>query len=54
MRDKHAEFMKGCPLVFTHASDPLEADDWIRAVEEQLAIAQCNDLEKMLYASRQL
>ena len=46
--------MKGHPPVFTHASDPMEADDWLRAVEKQLNIAQCNDLEKVLYASGQL
>ena len=46
--------MKGRPLVFTHASDPLEADNWLRAMEKQLNIAQCNDLEKVLYASGQL
>jgi hypothetical protein len=40
--------------VFNHASDPLEADDWVRVVEKQLNIAQCNDLEKVLYASGQL
>jgi hypothetical protein len=40
--------------VFTHASDPLEAEDWLRAVEKQLNIAQCNDLEKVLYAPGQL
>jgi hypothetical protein len=31
--------MKGCPPVFTNASDPLEADDWLRDVEKQLNIA---------------
>ena len=46
--------MKGRPPVFTHASDPMEADDWLRAVKKQLNIAQCNDLEKVLYASGQL
>lgn len=46
--------MKGRPPVFTHATDPMEADDWLRAVEKQLNIAQCNDLEKVLYASGQL
>jgi hypothetical protein len=40
--------------VFTHASDPLEADDWLKVVEKQLNIAQCSDLEKVLYASGQL
>jgi hypothetical protein len=54
VRDKHSEFLKGRPLVFSHAADPLEADDWVRAVEKQLNIAQCNDLEKVLYASGQL
>ena len=46
--------MKGHPPVFTHASDPMEADDWLCAVEKQLNIAQCNDLETVLYASGQL
>ena len=27
VRDKHGEFLKGRPPVFTHASDALEADD---------------------------
>ena len=52
--DKHGEFMKGRPLVFTHSTDPMEVDDWLRVVEKQLNIAQCNDLEKVLYASGQL
>jgi len=46
--------MKGHPPVFTHAANPLEADDGLRVVEKQLKIAQCNDLEKVLYASGQL
>ena len=54
VRDKHAEFMKGHRLVFTHAADPLEAVDWLHAVKKQLNIAQCNDLEKVLYVSGQL
>jgi hypothetical protein len=39
VRDKRGESLKGRPPVFTHAADPLEADDWIRAVEKQLNIA---------------
>ena len=54
VRDKRGEFMKGRPPVFTHAADPLEANDWLHAVEKQLNIAQCTDLEKVLYASGQL
>jgi hypothetical protein len=54
VRDKRGEFLKGHPPVFTHVVDPLEADDCVRAIEKQLNIAQCNDLEKVLYASGQL
>ena len=38
-QDKRGEFLKGRPLVFSLATDPLEADDWLRAVEKQLNIA---------------
>jgi hypothetical protein len=46
--------MEGHPSNFSHASDPLEANDWLRAVERQLNIAQCDDHEKVIYASGQL
>ena len=49
-RNKCGEFLKGHPPVFSHATDPLEADDWLRAVEKQLNIAQCDDQQKVLYA----
>ena len=49
-RDKRGEFLKGHPLVFSHATDPLEANDWLRVVEKQLNIAQCDDQQKVLYA----
>ena len=32
-RDRHAEFLRGHPPTFSHTSDPLQADDWLRAVE---------------------
>jgi hypothetical protein len=35
VRDKRGEFLKGRPPVFSHAADPLEADDWVRAVEKK-------------------
>ena len=33
-RDKRGEFLKGHPPVFSHATDPLEADNWLRAVKK--------------------
>ena len=52
--DKCGEFMKGYPPTFSHTSEPLEADDWLRVVERQLDIAQCDDHEKVFFASGQL
>ncbi|XP_066334357.1 uncharacterized protein [Miscanthus floridulus] len=53
-RDKRREFIQGHPPVFSHAADPVEADDWLCAVEKQLNIVQCDDQQKVLYASGQL
>ena len=40
--------------MFSDTSDPLQADDWLRLVERQLDIAQCDDRERVLYAVGQL
>ena len=53
-RDKHGELFKGHPLVFSHATNPLEVDDWLRAVEKQFNIAQYDDQQKVLYTLGQL
>ncbi|WVZ90164.1 LOW QUALITY PROTEIN: hypothetical protein U9M48_036491 [Paspalum notatum var. saurae] len=50
-RDRRGDFLKGHPPTFSHATEPLQADDWLRAVERQLEIAQCNDRERVLYGS---
>ena len=52
--DKRGEFLKGRPPVFSHATDPLEVDDWLHVVEKKLNIAQCDDQQKVLYALGQL
>lgn len=53
-RDRRGDFMKGHPPTFSHAADPLQADDWLRAVERQLDVAQCTNQERVLYAAGQL
>jgi hypothetical protein len=53
-RDKHAEFMRGHPLVFAHSSNPMDAEDWLRTVERELHTTQCDDREKVLYGPRLL
>ena len=32
-RDRRVEFLRGHPPMFSHTSDPLQANDWLRAVE---------------------
>nr|ADB85422.1 putative retrotransposon protein [Phyllostachys edulis] len=49
-----AEFMRTHPPTFSSSSEPLDANDWLRFVEKKLAIAQCDDREKVLYAANQL
>jgi hypothetical protein len=49
--NKHREFMSHRPPVFTHAADPLDADDWLKTVGKMLTTAQCDDREKVLFAA---
>ena len=53
-RDKHRDFMSHHPPTFSHAVDPLDADDWLKVIGKKLDITQCNDREKVLYASGRL
>ena len=53
-RDKRAEFMRGHPPVFAHSADPMDAEDCLSTLEQELHTAQCNDREKVLYSTRLL
>jgi hypothetical protein len=48
-RDKHKEFMSHRPPTYSHSTDPLDADDWLKTVTKKLERAQCNDREMVLY-----
>jgi hypothetical protein len=52
--NKHREFMSHRPPVFTHAANPLDADDWLKTVGKMLTTAQCDDREKVLFAAGRL
>jgi hypothetical protein len=52
--NKHREFMSHRPPVFTHAADPLDADDWLKTVGKMLTTAQCDDREKIMFATGRL
>ena len=51
---KLAEFMRTYPPTFSRNVSPVEADDWLRVIERKLFITQCNDHEKVLYATHQI
>jgi hypothetical protein len=42
------------PSTYSHLVDPLDADDWLKTINKMLNITQCNDCEKVLYASGRL
>jgi hypothetical protein len=46
--------MRTKPPMFSSTTYPLEADDWIKTIEEKIDMVQCNDRDKALYASGQL
>jgi hypothetical protein len=47
--DKCAGFMRGRPPMFAQCADPMDAEDWLRIVEQELHTAQWNDTEKVMY-----
>ena len=52
--DKFGEFMKGHPPTFSHTSEPLKLMTSLEPWSDKLDIAQCDDHEKVLFASGQL
>lgn len=50
----YANFLKTHPPVFQKAEEPLEADDWIRTIEQKLGLIRCSDVQKTLFAAHQL
>jgi hypothetical protein len=52
--NKHKEFMSYHPPTYSHSVDPLDVDDWLKTINKMLNITQCNDHEKVLYASGRL
>jgi hypothetical protein len=53
-QNRLAEFLRTRPPLLNITCDPLEADDWLKAIEKKLLIAHCTDREKVLFAAHQL
>jgi hypothetical protein len=54
LRDRLGDFQWTKPLTFSHAVEPMDADDWLKSVGKKLQVVQCNNCEKVLLASHQL
>jgi hypothetical protein len=53
-RDKLGDFQRTKPPHFSHSIEPMDTDDWLKTVEKNLQLVQCNNNEKVLLASHQL
>ncbi|XP_062206155.1 uncharacterized protein LOC133908039 [Phragmites australis] len=53
-QNKMAEFMRIKPPTFDSTDDPLEADDWLRAITKNLKVINCEGQERVNLAAHQL
>jgi hypothetical protein len=50
----YLDFSETCPPLFVKAEDPLEADEWIRVIEQKFGLLWCSETQKPLFAAQQL
>jgi hypothetical protein len=50
----YSDFLATHPPVFADATDPLEADSWLRTTESMFGLLHCIEYQKTLYAAEQL
>jgi hypothetical protein len=50
----YLEFSKTQPLLFIKAEEPLEADEWVRVMEQKFGLIRCTEVQKPLFAAQQL
>jgi hypothetical protein len=50
-RHRLGDFQRTKPPAFSHAVEPMDANDWLKSIEKKLQVVQCNNREKVLLAS---
>jgi hypothetical protein len=50
----YVDFTDTRPPVFSKADEPLEADDWLRTMEQEFELLQCTEYQKPVFAAQQL
>jgi hypothetical protein len=50
----YTDFLATHPLTFAEATDPLEADNWLRIIESKFGLLHCTEYQKTLFMAQQL
>jgi hypothetical protein len=50
----YLDFSETHPPLFVKAEDPLEADEWVRVIEQKFGLIRCMETQKPLFAAQQL
>jgi hypothetical protein len=50
--DSYTSFLATHPPLFTEASDPLEADNWLRIIESKFGLLHYTEFQKIMYAAQ--
>jgi hypothetical protein len=50
----YLDFSETRPPLFVKAEDPLEADEWIRVIEQKFGLLRCLETQKPLFVAQQL
>jgi hypothetical protein len=50
----YLDFSETRPPLFVKAEDPLEADEWIRVMEQKFGLIRCTKTQKPLFPAQQL
>ena len=50
----YVDFTDTRPPMFSKADEPLEADDWLRSIEQKFELIHCTEVQKPRFAAQQL
>jgi hypothetical protein len=50
----YLDFSETRPPLFVKAEYPLEADEWVRVIEQKFGLLHCSETQKPLFAAQQL
>jgi hypothetical protein len=50
----YLEFSETRPPLFIKAEEPLEADEWVRVMEQKFGLIRCTETQKPLFPAQQL